>query len=402
MVEYNRTFWVTALAVASFAGAGALIRTALSLIPLGDAPSIYSLIPNLFGTLILGITKGSAPKNKFLASGIGTGLCGSITTFSSFSYELNMLFVSDDPDYGWAVLFTAITFIGSAIMFFIGESAAKFVCKSMAADSRSAAANMKPEQQTETQIEIQAADQPADSNMPVEVMGIASNADKATASNVSGDESVSASVSERKETDPVTKKGRTDQKEQQAQAQKAPAAAAGTVDGKVIGTWVAVWILMNAVVIPLSFLIDNKLWLATLLAPLGAFGRWYTGKLWNGKWSIPMGTLFANLFASILLMTLLVVFHEPNDPLRETIWIEAVTKGFCGCLSTVSSFVGELFALKRKAKAKAVSEGTEQEEEGCSLGAQVMFSKMSVIYFFVTVIGAQILDTIPNGIDVWS
>merc|ERR1719474_14530 len=155
MVQYDRTFWVTGLAVAAFAGCGALIRTSLSLISLGDAPSIYSLIPNLVGTLILGFTKGAAPSNKFLASGIGTGLCGSITTFSSFSYELNMLIVGDDPDYGWAVLFTAVTFIGSAIMFFIGESAAKFVCKSLAADSRSAAANIKTKEDTETQIEIQ-------------------------------------------------------------------------------------------------------------------------------------------------------------------------------------------------------------------------------------------------------
>jgi len=176
------------------------------------------------------------------------------------------------------------------------------------------------------------------------------------------------------------------------------------VDHKVIGLWIGVFMVMNAVVIPLCFLIDNKLWLATLLAPLGAFSRWYTGKLWNGKWSIPMGTLFANLSASILLMALLVIFHEPNDPLKETLWIEAVTKGFCGCLSTVSSFVGELFALKRKAMAKAQAEGTdnEEQEEGCDVGAQVVFSKMSVIYFFVTVIGAQLLDTIPNGIDVWS
>merc|ERR1719382_1768072 len=100
-------------------------------------------------------------------------------------------------------------------------------------------------------------------------------------------------------------------------------------------------------------------------------------------------------------MTLLVAASQPNDPRSETIWIEAVTKGFCGCLSTVSSFVGELFALKRKAKAKAVSEGTEQDEGGCSLTGEVIASKMSVLYFAITVVGAQLLNTIPNGIDVW-
>ena len=52
-------------------------------------------------SLFLGFTKGAAPSNKFLASGIGTGLCGSITTFSSFSYELNMLIVGDDCDWLW-------------------------------------------------------------------------------------------------------------------------------------------------------------------------------------------------------------------------------------------------------------------------------------------------------------
>lgn len=139
-----------------------------------------------------------------------------------------------------------------------------------------------------------------------------------------------------------------------------------------------------------------------MFAPLGAFSRWYLGKLFNGRWNVPIGTLIANLFGSILLMALLVGFHEPNDPLEETIWIEAVTKGFCGCLSTVSSFVGELFALKRKAMKAHLEANEEQQDDGCALGVQAIASKMSVFYFFVTVVGAQLLDTIPNGIDQWS
>jgi len=289
-------------------------------------------------------------------------------------------------------------------MFFVGESVAKFVCKSLAADSRSSATKNSSEQtkgQTETQIEIQDAPQPQ-ANMPVEVMGMVSNVDKGTTGHVSGDDSVSVSVSERKETDPVTKQGRADQKEKAQKEAEKPAVEEKTVCNKVIGIWVGVFVLMNAITLPLCFLIDNKLWLAALLAPLGAFSRWYLGKLFNGRWSIPIGTLIANLFGSILLMTLLVAFHQSNDPLEETIVIEAVTKGFCGCLSTVSSFVGELFALKRKAM-KARSEGDEaEEEEGCNLGAQVIASKMSVLYFAITVVGAQLLDIIPNGIDVWS
>merc|ERR1712083_1024371 len=255
-------------------------------------------------------------------------------------------------------------------------------------------------QQANTQIEIATHSKPeqVDANMPVEVMGIVSNGNTAVhvsnQSNSGDDVSVTYSASEKKETDPVTEKGRSDQKEKAAEVE--PTVHSIACGMWSISFWVAVFLFVNALTIPLCFLIDNKLWLAAVFAPFGAFSRWYLGKLFNGRWSIPIGTMIANLFGSILLMTLLVAFHEPEDPLSETIWIEAVTKGFCGCLSTVSSFVGELFALKRKAKKAALGEGAED-----SWVLTVMASKMSVLYFAITVVGAQLLDTIPNGIDVW-
>lgn len=148
-------------------------------------------------------------------------------------------------------------------MFFVGESAAKLVCKSSATNSASTATKEKQETstgQTDTQIEMpEQGDAKPEANMPVEVMGMVGNVDKNVSSNVSGDESVS--VSERKETDPVTKQGRADQKEKE-QTEKATESKEVTVCNKVIGIWVAVFLGMNAVTIPLCFLVDNKLWLA--------------------------------------------------------------------------------------------------------------------------------------------
>merc|ERR1712113_1005877 len=164
------------------------------------------------------------------------------------------------------------------------------------------------------------------------------------------------------------------------------------------GNGFAFFLLMNAIVIPLCFIIDNRLWLAALLAPFGAASRWYLGLRFNtnNKFGMPIGTLMANIIGSILLTVVIVISKESEDPREETIWIEAITKGFCGCLSTVSSFVGELFTLQRDAMSKM------ENDNGIKWKDKIQTCKVSVIYFFVTILIAQILSTIPNSISVWA
>ena len=108
----------------------------------------------------------------------------------------------------------------------------------------------------------------------------------------------------------------------------------------------------------------------------------------NNKLKIPVGTFVANVFGSFLLTVLLTISAEVEDPRLETLFIEATTKGFCGCLSTVSSFVGELFALRRAAMKDA--------------NDKISTYYIPCIYFFLTLVVSQVLSSIPNSIYVFS
>ena len=92
----------------------------------------------------------------------------------------------------------------------------------------------------------------------------------------------------------------------------------------------------------------RQVWIASLLAPLGTLLRWKLSA-WNGKFSLPAGTFLANLMASILSAALTaLVFIESNDEGAGN-WklpaIRAISLGFTGCLSTVSTYVKECVEL---------------------------------------------------------
>jgi len=109
-----------------------------------------------------------------------------------------------------------------------------------------------------------------------------------------------------------------------------------------------------------------RICVGTLLAPLGALLRWRLGKLLNGvcagsrggagcsggllrDWSL--GTLAANVIASALAALLFalcdagVVGAGSSGGWRGEAALHGVTLGFCGCLSTVSTFISEVLAL---------------------------------------------------------
>jgi len=105
---------------------------------------------------------------------------------------------------------------------------------------------------------------------------------------------------------------------------------------------------------------DFKLCVGIATAPFGALLRWKLGKLLNGKctggpcarW--PLGTLTANLLASGLLAALAGlceydVFGEVAADGNGAWYAEATLKGvglgFCGCLSTVSTWINEVNTL---------------------------------------------------------
>lgn len=91
------------------------------------------------------------------------------------------------------------------------------------------------------------------------------------------------------------------------------------------------------------------LWLACIVAPPGVWSRWHLARF-NGKglggrlkW-LPVGTLLANLLAATLeavLSFLQFVVTDDSAPLL----IGGLQLGFLGCLSTVSTFVAEVYTM---------------------------------------------------------
>ncbi|HVW39832.1 MAG TPA: fluoride efflux transporter CrcB [Amycolatopsis sp.] len=77
-----------------------------------------TLTVNLFGCLVLGALTGAALPNAVLAL-LGTGLCGGLTTYSTFSYETLRLI--EQKSYFYAVvnvLVSVVAGLGAALVGF--------------------------------------------------------------------------------------------------------------------------------------------------------------------------------------------------------------------------------------------------------------------------------------------
>jgi fluoride ion exporter CrcB/FEX len=106
------------------------------------------------------------------------------------------------------------------------------------------------------------------------------------------------------------------------------------------------------------WIIPNKRMTATfLLAPCGTLLRWRLSVLLNNRLTcfVCLGTFVVNICASLFAFALHLISVDlseaPSTVISETrhllplVW--AARDGFCGCLSTVSTFVGELIRLRR-------------------------------------------------------
>lgn len=91
-----------------------------------------------------------------------------------------------------------------------------------------------------------------------------------------------------------------------------------------------------------SLNLNNPFFLVMLGAIPGALGRYVFGLMFNGPFAIPVGTLIANTAGSFILGIVVTMYRL--QLIRPAI-ITSVGIGFCGSLTTMSSFAVESVKL---------------------------------------------------------
>ncbi|CAN8096714.1 unnamed protein product [Discula destructiva] len=88
---------------------------------------------------------------------------------------------------------------------------------------------------------------------------------------------------------------------------------------------------------------------ALVLAPLGTLARFYASLWLNGrKASFPLGTFVVNVFGTAVLGMAWDLQRAPLGGVVGCQVLQGIEDGFCGCLTTVSTWVAELSSLRRK------------------------------------------------------
>jgi len=128
----------------------------------------------------------------------------------------------------------------------------------------------------------------------------------------------------------------------------------------------------------------KSIWLAALFAPFGACLRNWLSQFKVERFKLPLGTLMANCLGAVILAALHVIETRAVPQPCEDVWnicwptivIYGVGTGFCACLTTISTFMSEVYKLRPENPRFAYS------------------------YVLETVIVCQILTGIINGINL--
>ncbi|KAI8667305.1 hypothetical protein LRP88_00943 [Fusarium phalaenopsidis] len=86
-----------------------------------------------------------------------------------------------------------------------------------------------------------------------------------------------------------------------------------------------------------------------VFAPLGCLVRFYLSLHLNGKMAtFPVGTFTANVVGTVLLGMAYDLAHVPLGGVVGCQVLQGIEDGFCGCLTTISTWVTELGSLRRR------------------------------------------------------
>lgn len=87
---------------------------------------------------------------------------------------------------------------------------------------------------------------------------------------------------------------------------------------------------------------------ALVMSPIGVWLRFHLARANLRYESFPLGTFLANTIGTALLAMLLALQYTPGRSLLQCQMIQGLDDGFCGTLTTVSTFIVELKKLERK------------------------------------------------------
>lgn len=105
--------------------------------------------------------------------------------------------------------------------------------------------------------------------------------------------------------------------------------------------WVAVLVL--TILLPFY----RHVTFALLFAPFGTILRFWLAKINRYDVQLPWGTLSANLIGTAILAACTAIQRRPGVTFLSCGVLQGFDDGFCGCLTTVSTFAVELRGLRR-------------------------------------------------------
>ncbi|KAJ3681786.1 hypothetical protein LUZ60_014359 [Juncus effusus] len=150
---------------------------------------------------------------------------------------------------------------------------------------------------------------------------------------------------------------------------------------------ISIWVLSGILAVIKVHNLSNGgiLWLGLLVAPPGVWIRWYLARL-NGvgfgkkeilKW-FPIGTFLANVCAACIMASLSVISKAVNTE-RSGVILSGIQLGFLGCMSTVSTFVAEIYTLRQSGHS----------------GRAFIYAASTILFSFV-------LGTLIYSVPVWT
>lgn len=275
---YEHVVYFCSLSVASYAGVFARIYLT-ELVNWDGVPLFPSLYPQMVGTVIMGLVTSHKQllASSYVYPAIATGLCGSITTFSSWNSEA----VSSLLQSGKVIPNNGVRILGWLTTLLLGvgmSTAALTLGRHLATFSPWA-------------------------------------------------DSIAKQCSQELESTVSPSKSRL----------------AG-------GIFVCMWFVLTALIAVLPYLLGRRdLVFSGVLATLGTYLRWHLSPLNSALPNFKLGTFLANV-AGVWLLGGVVSAQQflPKRALLHDLLV-GMSAGFCGCLTTVSTFAVELSSLPLRA-----------------------------------------------------